>query len=612
MGRFNNIPLRMKMFLAPLLLLLALAGLSGYTLMLLAENSATVDWLNHGVIARSEQVTDLNSTVATVHARLYRLTSTASNDSKKEKIGEYTEALDKQVKEIDVKLQAVKTAFDGDPEVQPVIEPLAKSLGAYVGAAQQVLAMAQFDSATASIFMVQAEDAHQTYEAAQLKLTELVARQKTAMVAATEAKAATARIVYVVAAVAAAALAVLMTLLLGNLIARPVIAMTAAMRRLAGGELDIVVPGVGRKDEIGAMAAAVEVFKESAIERERLAAGQERARVEREVEQERQRLAEAQRHAEQQAAEERERQAEAARRAERESEAERQHAEQARRAAQIAELTHEFDRKITEVLQTVTAAAGDLEATAVAMTSAAETTSRQATLVASASEEASVNVQTVAAAAEELSATVAEIGRQAGQSTDVTKRAVAEAGKTNDTVIGLAQVAEKIGQVVKLIGAIAGQTNLLALNATIEAARAGEAGKGFAVVASEVKALANQTAKATDDISQQIAEMQQVTDEAVSAIQRIGTTIGEVSQIAAAIATAIEEQGAATQGIAHNVHQAAVGTQEVSSNIANVNQAASDTNAGATQVLNSARGLSRQSALLRGEVDRFLAAIKAA
>lgn len=296
-------------------------------------------------------------------------------------------------------------------------------------------------------------------------------------------------------------------------------------------------------------------------------------------------------------------------RAEQEKEAARNLSE---KKAAMQKLADDFEGMVRGVVRTVSSAATEMQAAAQSMTGTAASASQQAIAVAAASEEASTNVQTVATAGEELSSSISEIGRQVGQSSRITQEAVQQAGRTNAQIKSLAEAANSIGDVVKLINDIAGQTNLLALNATIEAARAGEAGKGFAVVAAEVKSLANQTAKATEEISAKIAEMQSATGDSVQAIQVITETIGHINEIATAVAAAIEEQGAATQEIARNVQQAAKGTQEVSSNIAGVNQAASDTGAAAAQVLSSAGEMSKQSELLREKVDSFIATIRAA
>ena len=345
----------------------------------------------------------------------------------------------------------------------------------------------------------------------------------------------------------------------------PILEMVGAMGQLAGGDHSVEIPATDKRDEIGLMARAVLIFKDNMIKAKELAA----------------------------------REAEAI-------------SARAARAARVNDLTRAFDADITTVLRSVASASTELQATASSMTATAEETSSQATAVAAATEEASTNVQTVAAASEELASSVTEISRQVAQSAAIAQKAVSEADRTNTTVQGLFKDAASIGDVVKLISEIASQTNLLALNATIEAARAGEAGRGFAVVAAEVKNLAEQTAKATDQISAQVSSIQASSSEAVSAIKGITTTINEMSEIASAIAGAVEEQGSATQEIARNVQQAALGTGEISSNVAGVQQAAGDTGAAAHQVLQASGELSKQSETMRGQVEAFLSNIKAA
>ncbi|HWD26081.1 MAG TPA: methyl-accepting chemotaxis protein [Rhizomicrobium sp.] len=369
--------------------------------------------------------------------------------------------------------------------------------------------------------------------------------------------------------VALLALSVLFGLAAGAFIvtgvSRPIRRMTDIMARLARHDLDAPVEGTDRKDEIGRMAEAVQVFKNGIIETDGLKAEQEVAR---------------------RAAED--------------------------RARALATLTSGFEAKVGEVVQAVASQATQMQASAQSMSATAEETAKQATVVAAASEQSSSNVQTVASAAEELSSSIAEISRQVGHSSRIAQTAVTEAGAANAMVVGLASASQKIGEIVALINDIADQTNLLALNATIEAARAGEAGKGFAVVASEVKNLATQTSKATDDIRAQIGAVQGATQDAVKAIDSIGATIGEIAQIVTTIAAAVEEQGAATQEIARNVEETAKGTREVSSNIAGVTAAAGGTGEAAGQVLLAARTLNGQSAALQGFVGEFLAAVKAA
>ncbi|HEY4075519.1 MAG TPA: methyl-accepting chemotaxis protein [Rhizomicrobium sp.] len=348
-------------------------------------------------------------------------------------------------------------------------------------------------------------------------------------------------------------------------VSNPIRAMTGAMARLAQHDLATEIVGIGRKDEIGQMAGAVQVFKTSMIEADRLKSEQEEA----------QRVA-------------------------------------AARTASVDQLTRDFDVKVQGVVQTVASQATQMQASAQSMSASAEEATKQAGAVAAASEESSANVQTVASAAEELSSSIAEIGRQVSHSSQIATTAVKEAAKANEMVQGLLSASQKIGEIVALINDIADQTNLLALNATIEAARAGEAGKGFAVVAAEVKNLATQTSKATEEIGTQITSVQGATQNAVNAIASIGKTISEIDQISTTIAAAVEQQGAATQEIARNVEEAAKGSQEVSSNIGGVTEAANSTGAVANQVLASSRSLSDQSGELRVLVQTFLTKVKAA
>ncbi len=356
-------------------------------------------------------------------------------------------------------------------------------------------------------------------------------------------------------------------LLLGRGISSPMTAMCKAMRELAGGNFEVVLPGLGRKDELGEMAGAVEEFKLQAIAKaERDAAAHEAQNK----------------------------------------------ASSAARRTELIRFADDFEAAVGAIVSNVSASAVQLESAAGTLTRTAETTQTLSSQVAGASEEASSNMQSVATATEELSASVNEIGRRVRESNKIADAAVTQAEQTDGRIGKLSRAAQEIGDVVKLITAIAEQTNLLALNATIEAARAGEAGRGFAVVASEVKSLASQTAKATDEISSHIMGMQGATQESVAAIKEIGGTIGQISDIAASIASAVEQQSSATQEISRSVQTVAQGTQQAAANIMQVNRGATETGSASEEVLNSARTLSSESTRLREELDRFMANIRAA
>jgi methyl-accepting chemotaxis protein len=349
-------------------------------------------------------------------------------------------------------------------------------------------------------------------------------------------------------------------------VSKPVAQMTEAMKRIANGELDCDVPARMRKDEIGAMAGAVQVFKENALQMRAMEA--EQAALAEKVEQD--------------------------------------------RKATLRSIAADFAQAVGGIVDSVSSAAAGIETTANALSATAETAQQLSATVAAASEQSSASVQSAAAASEEMASSVNEIGRQVQQSRQVSQQAVEQAQNTNQRIDALSQSASRIGEVIKLIADVAGQTNLLALNATIEAARAGEAGRGFAVVAQEVKALASQTAKATEEIASQIGQIQVATSDTVSSIEDVCKTITTMSEISSAIAAAVEEQGAATQEIARNVQEAARGAAQVSANIADVSQGTQQTQASAAQMHGSVSGLAGESRHLRQSVQSFLARLQAA
>jgi methyl-accepting chemotaxis protein len=563
---FNNLRIRWKILLAPALLILILVGLGGYALQTLRANQASVDGLISGPIHQSEVVADFTTAVWTAQARLYRLAATAANESDQQKIKTVAKETATAVAGIADKLKAVETIKRSEQKTADLIEKLKTAVAGYVKQANNAIEMADGDPGSALMFIMGAERSFAQID----KLTDdiIVASNdlRDREIGRANMRLDQQQMVLPAVVLLAIVLGCLVSLLVAAGISKPVVQIATAIKRISQGDFDATIPARNRRDEIGVISDAVQVFAESMKDNNRL-------RLE---------------------------QAEAAARSE------------ADKKAAVHKLADQFQAAIGTIVDSVSSASTELEAAASTLTHTADTTQQLSAMVASASEEASSNVQSVASAAEEMTSSVHEIARQVQESSRIAGEAVQQAHNTDARIGELSHAAARIGDVVKLITAIAEQTNLLALNATIEAARAGEAGRGFAVVASEVKSLANQTAKATDEIGTQIAGMQAATQDSVAAIKEIGATIGRISGIAATIAAAVEEQGAATSEIARNVHQAAHGTSEVAANIGDVNRGAAETGSASAQVLSSAQALSTEGSKLKLEVDKFLATVRAA
>ena len=564
-GWIKNIGLSWKVLLAPAFLILFLIGVGAYALFALRSNQAAVDALVSGPVRQSELANELTTAAWIAHAKLYRLAATAANEQDEKKLA----ALAKEASGATAKISAALKAVEG---VEGALKPeaaakLEAAVAGYLKQSKTAIEMADGDAGSALMFIKNAERNFTDIEKLTDDLIESSIDSKDREIARAGMTLEQRQLMLTCVLLIVAFLGVVISFLIGRNISRPVVAMSKALRELAVGNFDVQLPGLDRRDEVGQMAHAIQDFKVQAVTKA------ERETADRE---------------------EKNRELATARRAE------------------LHKLAASFEAAVGDIIENVGAASSELENSATILTKSSAATQQLSTVVAAASEETSANVQSVASATEEMAGSINEIGRQVADSNRIANEAVDQAGKTDARIAQLSLAANRIGDVTKLITTIAEQTNLLALNATIEAARAGDAGRGFAVVAQEVKALAAQTAKATSEISTQITGIQAATEDSVVAIKEISGTIGRVSEIAAAIAAAIEEQGAATQEIARNVQQAAIGSTQVATSIADVNRGAGDTGSASAQVLSSAQLLSNENKRLKAEVVKLLATVRAA
>jgi methyl-accepting chemotaxis protein len=564
-GWIKHIGLSWKVRFAPAFLILVLIGVGAYALQALHSNQAAVDALVSGPVRQSELTNELDTVAWTAHAKLYRLAAIAANETDEKKVKALVKEASAAAAKIPDALKALESG-QGEPKSSG-LEKLRVAVTGYLKQSKNAIEMADGDAGSALMFIKGAERSFAEIEKLTDELMVSSSQSKDREIARAGMRLDRQKLTLMAVLLAVAFAGIVVSFLIGRNISRPVVAMSKAMRELAVGNFDVQLPGLDRRDEVGQMAHAIEDFKVQAL------AKAERETAERE---------------------EKTRELAAARRTE------------------LYNLAENFEAAVGSIIENVGAASSELENSALILTRSSAATQKLSTVVATASEETSANVQSVASATEEMAGSINEIGRQVADSNRIATEAVDQAAATDGRIAELSLAAGRIGDVTKLITTIAEQTNLLALNATIEAARAGDAGRGFAVVAQEVKALASQTAKATSEISAQIAAMQAATQDSVVAIKQIYGTIGKVSEIAGAIAAAIEQQGAATQEIARNVQQAALGSTQVATSIADVNRGAGDTGSASSQVLSSAQLLSDENKRLKAEVVKFLATVRAA
>ncbi len=552
-----------RVFAAPLMgILLTVAALALADRQ--AEQSvAAVDQIHQSATARRAQIDRLVATAYLIHSDVSRHLALSGSGLEDAKLQEIRTAITSSTAKAGKALETLG-AMPLMPAERAMLADVEKRLAAYAKAVDEMNQMAMIDRLIAIPLMSHVDDQFRGLTGKALEAQSAIEASTERAVQDTRDSAARARMEFALVMAALLGGMLVAGLLLARSITRPLGTLSERTAGLAAGDLNSEVHGTWMKNEIGAMARALKIFQDNAREVERLKLEQEHQKAE--AEEERKRV--------------------------------------------VHELADLFEARVSEVVQQVGSGAQQVRSNARGMLDCANDANQKAAAVASASQQAGMSVQTAATAAEEMSASIAEIGVQVRRSFDMVRSAVAAVDESNGHVVGLSEAASKIGEIVSLINSIAAQTNLLALNATIEAARAGEAGKGFAVVAQEVKNLASQTAKATEEISTQIAGMQQVTGSAVSAIRGMGETVVSIDTIIGAIAASMEQQAAATQDIARHVQEAAAGTTEVSQNIAVVSHSAGETGTAAGEVLQAAELLDGQAVKLNTEVKQFIGRLR--
>jgi methyl-accepting chemotaxis protein len=558
MHAFANLPLFQKVVVAPAVGILALIALAFLVVGNAKQQNSNIAQLNDVVFDQTQRSLEIKDSVAVYHSHLFALMSAAANETDEARRTKTTHELDSEMHSLAAVMAAT---FPQDGSARAI--SMTKLFKTYQDSAQQVVDIGSTDASYGVIMMGDADTQFRHLRAGlETWAQELQAeRVKVVSTMREENESGWKRTVSLVFLVSVGSLVA--AIFISRQIANPIVRLTGIMSTLAGGDLTIAIEGSDRHDEVGAMARAVLVFKEHAVENNRLEAA---------------RLV-----AERHAAEDKQR--------------------------DLRKFASNLEASVGSVVESVSRAAGNMQTSARAMTETAEDASMQAANVSVAIGQATSNVETVASAAEEMSASVAEISRRIQESSAIAQKAAAEAARTRGKVQALDEAAQKIGDIVNLIKMVANQTNLLALNATIEAARAGEAGKGFAVVAHEVKDLARQSSTATEGIAAQISAIQIATQDAVQAIQAIDATIGAINENSTAVAAAIEQQSAAIREITRNTHEAAAGTQRVASTMETVNDAVNGSGRSANQVLVASRELDDQARVLKDEMGRFLSNI---